>query len=321
MNSAQVTPDRILVVYNDHSTRAEVARQEVERQLATLELLKGHVTSHTLQSPRVEDNITDVAALIHAGDTVLSVGGDGTYHTVGNAVLTAAAKNVRVGLIPGGNFNDGPHTFNNLKDLRNPLPLLNQDARTVGVHPVEIMINNEFWRHALLYASAGRTAEFAAIFNHPAVRKSLLSGKSSMFRNLARLGCKYLETRDDGYLPPFCRQGDDTVYSHMTDIVNVNGPIMARFMRSGTDLYKTGTFRQSVLDISRLGPNLPFLLNSVIRSRMPGREIGSDIITFTNSSVVSFQVDGEPLLTEVKTIELRKESGVDAQVLQVIKTK
>ena len=320
MKQLEVTSGRILAVYNEYSTRAHLADQGVRRPLEDLGLSKGQVESHILRFPRVEDNIADLSELIREGDTILSVGGDGTYHTVGNAALRAALEGVRVGLVGYGNFNDGARTFNQLEDLRNPLPLLDQNARTVDVHPIETMIDNELWRQAFLYMSIGRTAELAAIFNDPEVRSSLLSGESSMVKNFRRLISEYFRTRNDGYIPPFCHLGDDdTVHSNVTDVVNVNGPIMARFARSGKDMHKTDAYIQSCLDISRLYPNLPFILKSLLGC-MPGREIESDTMKFVDLSVVPLQADGESDRRKgVGTIRLQKTPGAPA--LQVITAK
>lgn len=304
----KTTTDRLFVAYNPNSTRASLADQGVRQALDGLNLPKGQIAEYAFKFANTDDNIADIAEQIQDGDVVFGIGGDGSYHTAGNAVRLSEKKDVRLGVLGYGNFNDGANTFNHEVDVRNPLPLLSRNAATTVVYPLEVLVNDEKWREGMLYVSLGGAAVLASLFDDPRVRESLHAGKTSAAQNYARIAKKYFElSKDkDRFLDPFRHAHDDTLQTTVTDVMNVNGPRAARFIRSHNHHYQTDSFTQNDLDISHIAPNLPFIMSSLMH-HMPGRLMTEDTIRFEQPATVPIQADGEyTLLTDVNTIQIRK---------------
>lgn len=303
--------ERIVVIHNTKSSRASSVAHGVFDRLED----GGISSTHFLTpSPHVEDNIDAIANLVEPGDTVISAAGDGTANAVFNGLLTADHQDVRVGFLGYGNFNDMAHTFNARSARRDPLALLNSE-KSIEVNPLVVAKNGEHWRYAGLYATLGWTAVAAAEFDDPRVREKLQHGGANIVSSLARLGLHYFRTRHTSDIPPFYRENGQ-LHEGVTDVLAVNGPIMAKIIRSGQDKYKDPDFLLRDLDVSGLFKNAGFLAASAL-GRMPGESTTTDVLHFVHPSSVPIQVDGEfSRLEEVSSLSISK--NADGPTLRVI---
>ncbi len=305
----KTTSDEVLVIYNRNSTNARLADEDVRRPIADLNLPVGQVQEHILRYPRVEDNIADLSESIHDGQRLIVVGGDGTLHTVGNAVSQSGSEDVKIGATAHGNFCDWVRAHNETSDLRNPLPLLEEFAATARLHPLELFVNGERRREGMLYFTIGQSAVLASLFNDPDVRRELHNGKSSAIHNYSRLLKEYFARRGGNYLSAFYRE-DGILQSDQTDTLHINNSRIARFAHLS---YDPGPELEYVLtddlDISRIPNNIPFIAKSLVR-HMPGRKVRKDTIHFAQPSDITVQADGEDsVLRGVNTLTVQKKAG------------
>lgn len=303
--------ERTVVIHNTKSSHAANVAHGVFDRLDEAGIASTHFLT---PSPHVEDNIDAIANLVQPGDTVISAAGDGTANAVLNGLLTADHQDVRVGFLGYGNFNDMAHTFNARSARRDPLALLRSE-KSVELHPLAVTKNGEHWRYAGLYATLGWTAVAAAEFDDPRVREKLQHGGANIVSSLARLGLHYFKTRHISDIPPFYRE-DGRVREGTTDVLAVNGPIMAKIIRSGQDKYLDPDFLLRDLDVSGLFKNSGFLAASAL-GRMPGNLTTSDTLHFTHPSSLPIQVDGEfSRLDDVTDLTISK--AADGPTLHVI---
>lgn len=291
---------RLVIVHNPHSSRADEVKQAVFSRLDaagySYKTLEVHQAS-------LADNVARLSPQIHAGDIVISAAGDGSAHALSQAVMDANQENVMVGFLAFGNFNDLPHTFTSHWCLKDPIAFLEQ-ARQEVVYPLIIEANGRYVRQAMLYATLGWTARAAGLFDDPAVRRRLQIGSLNLAHTMLSLGLYYFKSRRTSYLPPFTYRRK--LYTHRTDIICANGPSVARFFRTNTKYYKTQNFLQHVLNVSRLVPNIPFMVSSVL-GRMPGSIVQDMRINFQQAENLPLQCDGEVIeLHDVTQLRIKK---------------
>lgn len=306
--------ERVVVIHNTNSSHAS----EVQANVLNVLDAEGVVyAAFQTPSPNPKDTIDAVADFVRSGDTILSAAGDGTGNAVGNGLLLANQSDVKVGFLGYGNFNDMAATFNAGTAKRNPLLQLQSD-QTRTLHPLEIMKNNEHWRYALLYSTLGWTALAAHEFDNPKIRERLQGGGATIASSLARLGLFYFKTRHTSKLPPFRRE-NGSYHDNLTDVLAVNGPIMAKIIRTGKNKYGDADFLRRDLDVSGFAKNIPFLVASGL-GHMPGTLTTSDELQFAAPATLPIQLDGEYTgLRDVSTLAIRK--SPDAPTLQVITTR
>lgn len=293
--------ERLVVIHNTKSSHAANVVHGVFDRLDDAGIDAVHFLT---PSPHVEDNIDAVANLVGPGDTVLSAAGDGTANAVLNGLLTADHEGVRAGFLGYGNFNDMAATFNDRYARRDPLALL-ASQNTVELNPLSVTKNGEHWRYAGLYATLGWTAVAAAKFDDPKVREKLQHSAANLVSSLARLGIHYFKTRHKSDLPSFYRS-DGQLYEGLTDVLAVNGPVMAKIIRSGQDKHKDPDFLLRDLDVSGLFKNSGFLAASAL-GRMPGVAVQADELKFIQPASIPIQIDGEfSLLHGVNTLGISK---------------
>jgi diacylglycerol kinase family enzyme len=295
------TAERLVVIHNTNSSHAANVQRGVFDRLDAAGLTYERFLT---PSPQPVDNIDAIAHFVRAGDRVLSAGGDGTANAVANGLLEANLPGVTAGFLGYGNFDDMSHTFDSRSAQRNPLRLLNT-TETTTVQPLDVIVNDELWRRAMLYTTLGWTALAAHEFDDPKTREQLQHGGANILSSLARLGLMYFKTRHESALPPFSRE-DGSRYDSLTDVLAVNGPIMAKIIRSGQRKYAEPDFLHRDLDVSGLVKNVPFLAASGL-GRMPGTPVTSDTLYFDAPSTIPVQLDGEfSQLHGVSTLSIRK---------------
>ena len=63
----------------------------------------------------VDDNSHRLAKVFRDDDLVIAAGGDGTATIAINGIMLSDAKNVRIGVLGFGNFNDTARSFGDVK--------------------------------------------------------------------------------------------------------------------------------------------------------------------------------------------------------------
>ena len=286
---------RLIIAHNPASSRAQKVRERVLERLTRAGIA---YEIFEIRQASLSENVQALAARIRPNDLILSAAGDGSAHAIAHSVLAAGQPGVQLGFLAFGNFNDLAHTFNSHATLRDPVKFLER-ARVESLIPLEIRINDAPLRNALLYTTIGWTARAAARFDNPAIRRRLQTGEIGIVRNMAQLGMYYLHSRQQ-FLADF------GAGRPISDILCINGPVMARLFRTNKRLYKTPKFLVRRLDVSTLLPNMPFLLRSVF-GKLPGERTTDLTLNFSAPSTIPLQCDGEVLeLDNVKKLEVRK---------------
>jgi diacylglycerol kinase family enzyme len=317
--------ERVVVVRNLVSAYANRVQHEVIDRLIDSGLTKGQLIEFWTPSADADETIEKLTKIIQPGDQILVTAGDGTANMGANAFLQANNEGVRIGFLSFGNFSDTAATFTDHKAQRDAIKLL-ASTRSVDVRPLQVIKNGEHYRYALLYANLGWTAQAAAMYDDPNIRKDLQYGETNLAANLFRLAKTYFKTRSTAELPDFHLNDDEKSHSNITDILAINGPIMGRIIRTGKIYYEEETFFSSELDVSKFIPNIPFLgrsaLNVVLNSqiKLPGSEVTHLDLSFDNNPNIPMQIDGEYNFSKINKLSITKE-GNNYQTVKVIFTR
>ncbi len=158
-----MSPDRKTLVFkNPNSSRGETAAQRVKH------LLYGWLTHDVeSQSPRLKDNVCDLAERIEEGSSLIVVGGDGQLRTAAEAAKLAGLKDVVIVPVPGGNSCDGSRTYHNKKNILRGGRLVNllMNGESVPVNTLDITVNGQAYGTAVNYAGMGMTARSGEAVN------------------------------------------------------------------------------------------------------------------------------------------------------------
>jgi diacylglycerol kinase family enzyme len=317
---------RVLVITNPSSSRAKEVKEHVLDPLTKATPNGMEIVIFSITSKDRVVTARQIAAVIKPHDRIIVAGGDGTGNVTVNAILqTDDSTGVCIGFLPYGNFNDMASTFTDRLVKENPLVLLTAPS-VVTAHPLDIRINKQHYQYGLLYATVGWTAFAAAEFDMPRKREDLQDGQAHLLVNLFHVAKMYFKTRRSSYIPRFQRPGHE-LKPHTTDILAINGPIMAKIIKSQRALYETRSFLSKDLDVSKFYTNRALLsrsaLNYLFRTRLslPGVERTKDIIEFESPADFPLQIDGEvSLLSDVTSLTISKDQSPNAQTISVIKT-
>lgn len=290
---------RIIIVYNPRSSRFEDVKTKVLNRLTDF---KGCLVGKYEVAPtNIEDNTSKLSKLLKDGDYVISAGGDATGIISSNAILKSE-KNVTLGVLPFGNFNDLSRTLHT-KTIDD---LLSKSAITRKFYPLEIYVDNKFFRFATCYVTIGMTAEAVQIYDTPALRQKLKKGTGRSIGSYTSLSKWYFKNRHKHtFIPEFSLNG--VLQSiKTTDYAAVNGRSMARVMKGGEDYRDPKFFRSETDRLANFYRLFKLMLRSMF-SRIPGSPTSGDVLDFTYPATVTLQSEGESKIFEnIKKIEIRK---------------
>ena len=316
---------RVLIVYNPRSSRYAEVKKEV---LEPIHGLKGYIIGkYEVKSSNLDANINNLSKLLKDGDLVISAGGDATGVIAANAILKSK-KDVTLSVLPFGNFNDLARTLGT-KTLEEVLGTggrnLSSEDRKLGrtalsvseedrfgqapcqkLHPLEIWVDDKFFRYATCYVTIGMTASAVYLYDQPKMRKKLRTNFGRKISSYTELAKWYFKNRHKKqFLPEFTLNG---VKQHpkTSDYAAVNGRSMARVMKGGDDFLRPHHFRHETDRLTSF-PRLAKLMIKSIFYRIPGTDTTGDILEFTNPSIVELQAEGEhTALKNIKKIEIKK---------------
>ena len=303
---------RLILVYNPRSSHYLHVKEEV---IDRLRGLKGWMLGKfEVADTDVDDNAQRLAKILQDGDLVVAAGGDGTANIAINGIMLADCKNVRVGVLGYGNFNDMARAFGkpSLDEI------LTSEAQEVW--PLECLINGKRWRYGMCYFTIGMFAEACAVFDHPKTRKALQKGKKRMFFSLSVLVHWWLKQhRKHRFMPEFSlgNKDDDFLPSNgASDYMAVNGKSVAKMMRGGKYFLDQEKFLSSMGRMNRFWHLAGMMLQSIFK-RIPGKESNYDRLVFRRPGKMMFQAEGEyKMISDVSMVEIRK---AEKPLLAIIK--
>ena len=295
---------KLIIVYNPRSSHFWQVEKHV---IIPSRQLKGWmVGKFEVQPTIVDENAQRLASIIRDGDLVVAAGGDATATISVNAVMLSKAKNVRLGVLGFGNFNDVARCFGNLEFE----DVLKHADEPQAVFPLECSVNGAHWRYGMCYFTIGMFAEACSVFDHPKTRKHLQkkSKRHTVF-SLWTLAWWWLKNHRRQFMPTFELGNSSEEYvkcEKRSDYLAVNGITVAKLMKGGKWYLQDTEFLSSTGRLTRFFRLVPFMLKSMWR-RVPGITSDFDQIIFNEPADVMLQAEGEyKKLEAVELIEIRK---------------
>lgn len=290
---------RVVIVENPRSSKARKIAHEV---IGLLDRQNIPYESIITRYKEADANIHDLAEQILDGDQVIVAAGDGTASQFANAALLST-RDVEIGFLPYGNFNDIASTYTSPKST--VIDLLRAEA--VSSAPLTITLDGQHWRHAVAYVTIGWSAIAASSFDHPLSRQltGVIPSRRLMHAaSLLQLAHQYYKHRAY-HLPRFTTDQSNDCHN-ITDIVAANSPVIAGSIGSDIRWYNSTLFGYSEVDVSRLLPNLLYGLQSLAR-RMPLEPMEVTTLDFGMTVDVPSQSDGEYNEVTARQITLSKD--------------
>lgn len=303
---------RLVIVHNGHSTGADRIQHDVFNQL-DLERIPYEVFS--TPSPIANENIEAIVEHLKDGDRIISAAGDGTASQLANATLLSQRRDVELGFLPYGNFNDIARTH--LEKHGSVLDLL--EATTVDVTPLSVVLNGEHWRYAPAYLTIGWTALAAAQFSASESRAAIKRSASGLRlgHSLVQLAGNYFENRHN-FIPSHHTSSSPLVRTAVTDLLFINNPRVGSIVRSAEAFYDSDEFGFAAVDVSSMWRNIPFGLKA-ITGHTPTERFDDLEVTFEQPVSLPVQSEGEySLVRNVEQLRVHKGLG---QVLKVLHAK
>ncbi len=292
---------RLIVVYNPRSSH----HAQIERDVLTKTRgLRGYlVGKYEVADTDVDDNADKLAKILRDDDLVVSAGGDGTATIAMNGIMLSEAKNVRLGVVGFGNFNDTARSFGSMKFEE----ILKGDTKEVW--PLDCRVNKKHWRYAMCYFTIGMFAEACGVFDHPKTRKALQSGKKRTAFSLAVLVRWWLKQRRKHQLPQFMLGGTSeefVVCKNKSDYMAVNGKTVAKMMRGGKYFLQKDAFISYNGQMTKFFKLCGMMFRSILH-RVPGTESDYDCLVFPKPAKMMMQAEGEyKKLDGVEIVEVMK---------------
>ena len=300
---------RLIIVINPRSSGFSFISKKILKPVYASSLSEGEIINFEIQPTNPLDNAQKMAKILKNGDKILVAGGDGTAHIASNAVAFSGKK-VQVKYTGFGNFNDHACSFS----ANTPQAAVRalEKGETVSVlRPLEIFINGEFYRYAPLYATFGLTAEATEIFDLPKIRNRLKKIKNRNLRHLLSLteAAKfYFKNRKKHILKITKIETDGEAFEirdKITDVAFMNGPRMARVMRSKINKTDSENFGFTAMNSGDFRANIPFLVKGIF-GHIPLKRVKNAKIEFKKPSKIALQIEGEVYrIINVETLEVR----------------
>lgn len=294
---------RLIIVYNSRSSHFKNVEEDV---IEPARHLRGWMVARfEVAQTSVDDNVRRLARFLTDDDLVIAAGGDGTATIAINGVMMTPAKNVRIGVMGYGNFNDSARCFGNLNFEEI------MKGKMQEVWPLRCLVNGKHWRFAMCYVTVGMFAEACAVFEEPKTRKKLRKGGKRTVFSLMSLAKWWLREHRKEFLPSFelgDSSGDSIDKTGASDYMAINSPTVAKIMKGKKMFVNNKEFLCTTGRLNRFWKMIGFMLKSVFK-KIPSEKTDYDFLSFNQPSDVMIQAEGEFMKLEgVSKIEIRKSS-------------
>ena len=290
---------RIILIYNPRSSRFNTVKQEVLSKTTTL---KGYmIGKYEVEPTNVDKNAAKFTKILKNGDLVIAAGGDATASIAANGILHSN-KDVKLAVLPSGNFNDLARTLRSttFEDI------FSSNSYTAKLYPLEIFVDNKFFRYATCYVTIGMTAEAVKLYDTPNMRKKLKTNFGRKISSYTSLTGWYFKNRHKKIFLPNFKLNGEIQHPKTSDYAAINGRSMARVMKGGEDYLKPKVFRSETDHLANFWRLLKLMTKSIFH-RIPGSETTGDILEFTEPTTIELQAEGEyHTFKNIHKIEIRK---------------
>lgn len=260
---------RTVVVYNPKAAGGRVG----EQWDTTAKMLRASLGDvGTVATESIGDAMRCAREAVEGGaTTVLSYGGDGTHNEVVNGILASGAKDITLGILPGGTGGDFRRMLNNSRDALTSargLPTARRDRIDVGLVRYRTDDGRTEERHVLNIASFGIAGLVDRMVNSG---WKGLGGTATFFLGTLRALTKYTPAKvklwvDDKELGVF----------EITNIAVCNG----RFAGGGMMFAPDARLGDGLLDVIVLQNANPLRTVSLSGALYQGKHLGSSLVKF-----------------------------------------
>lgn len=290
---------RIIVVYNPHSSRFVDVKKEVIDKLSTM---KGcMVGKYEIKKIGIEKNIDNLVGILKDEDLVIAAGGDATGVIAANGILKSG-KDVTLAVLPYGNFNDLARTLG----IQKIEDVFGKKIKKEKFYPLEIVVDGKMFRYATCYTTIGMMAEAVYIYDKPDMRKKLKTrfGRA-IISYMALAGWHFTHRHRKKFLPDVCLNGKPQA-KRSSDYVALNGKWVARVMKGGEYYRDKTVFKSEVVKLTGFCRLVKWMAKSILK-QVPGTTTKGDILEFCQPATVTIQAEGEHRLFQgISKIEIRK---------------
>lgn len=308
---------RIILAYNPRSSKHARIQEEVIRPV---QKVKGYVIGkYEIKAAPVDENVAELTKILEDGDLLIAAGGDGTA-TVGLNAAVRSKKDVTLGVLGYGNFND----FAKMVKSRDVEQIIAdfEKGNVRELYPLQAKMDGKIWRYAACYFTIGMFAESTEIFDAPVMRKTLRGGKKSLVYSVKQLAKWYFRSRKKEFLPSEVRMNNVRMNgikgARVSDILFVNGKTVAKIMRGGKYFLNKDRYFVSFGRLTGFFRLCGFMMKSMV-GKMPGH-VESDETKIDFGEVAEFEIQAEGEYTRIKARELavsKSEHGIKV-VLSVV---
>lgn len=286
---------RLIIVHSSHSTKAAKVRDEVILPAQRMPGLM--VGKFEVYGKSVAENAEGLSKVLRDGDIVLTAGGDGTTEVGVNGILRSK-KDVRLGILGYGNFNDVARAFGFIKfnDIFH--------GKTVEVFPLECFVNGKHLQYAMGYFTAGMMADAARMLNRGGRRERLQKNKNNILYTINQAVKWYFKNRKNSFLPGLFYK--EKYVGDMTEYMAVNVGTMARILKTKTSLENRVEFVSGVRNLKNFWKMTGFGIRGVLLG-IKLQETRGDELTFKEPTRMVIQSEGECMeLKNVQELTVRK---------------
>ncbi|MBR5621539.1 hypothetical protein IKW75_03625 [Candidatus Saccharibacteria bacterium] len=315
---------RLIIVYNPRSSKHARIEREVIRPISKLGGYQ--IGKFEIARALVDENAAKLASILQDGDLVVTAGGDGTS-TVGVNAIMLSGKDVTLGVLGYGNFNDFPRMLGE-EDYVSLISDFENGAIS-KMYPLEAMLDGKRWRYAAAYFTVGMFAESTEAFENPRVRGKLKKGRKGLLFSIKTLAMWYFSHRKHAFLPKEIQLDGEPmnkmkasksgrinivktpIEKQISDVMFVNGKTVAKVMRGGNYWTSNTEFLVSFGRLKSFPRLVGFMLTAMF-ARLPGKKVdGSVKLSFASPEEFEIQAEGEYQRVKAKELVVRKvERGI-----------
>jgi diacylglycerol kinase family enzyme len=291
------TERRIVVVHNPICTQADRIGRDV---FGALDENRVPYADFSTKWPDPKANEDEIRAFLKDGDRVIAAGGDGTVATAARALV---GREIQLGALPFGNYNDVSRAHTDTG--QGVMGLVAENTPVVDHSPIIMSVNGNPIGQILGSAGLGRTVYGVEAMNEPKAREARRRNNAGGYGKLALEIMKHFSAQ----LPPYRLNGSDRVSAHSSDIMITNLPSNGGgAVESQQTFYRGETFGLRAMRWNR--PDFPL---EVLANKLWGRAVGFAAmqacrVKFAEpADNIPLHIDGETQrLQEVREIEFAK---------------